>query len=90
MSPEEVVEQFKSVLGMTKAQAEGYRRGLRRMVWLATQENPEDQAKLQQDWTQKALRAKGIWSDDFDLLTGEEINQRWQEMIQGNQSPVST
>jgi len=90
VSPEEVVEQFKSVLGMTKAQAEGYRRGLRRMVWLATQENPEDQAKLQQDWTQKALRAKGIWSDDFDLLTGEEINQRWQEMIQGNQSPVST
>jgi len=89
-SPEEVVEQFKSVLGMTKAQAEGYRRGLRRMVWLATQENPEDQAKLHQDWTQKALRTKGIWSDDFDHLTGEEIDQRWQKFIEGNQSPVST
>lgn len=59
------------------------------MVWLATQENPEEQAKLHPDWTQKALRAKGIWLDDFDVLTGEEIDRHWQAVIQGNGSPTT-
>ncbi|KAF2095816.1 hypothetical protein NA57DRAFT_78594 [Rhizodiscina lignyota] len=77
-SPGLVVEQLKELATVTAAQAEGYRRGLRRMVWLATQDEPEEQAKLNLDWTQKALKARGIWSDDFDTLTGEEINQRIQ------------
>lgn len=76
VSPDQVVEQLKKLSGVTETQAEGYRRGLRRMVWLSTQDDPEEQAKLYPDWTQKALKAKGVWSEDFDTMTGDEINQR--------------
>jgi hypothetical protein len=73
VSPNHVVQQFKDLPGVTASQAETYRRGLRRMVWLATQDEPEEQAKRYPDWTQKALKARGIWSDDFDSLSGEQI-----------------
>ena len=82
ISPDHIVKQLKQLPGITETQAESYRRGLRRMVWLATQDDPEEKAKLYPDWTQKALKARGIWSEDFDLLSGEEINQRWQDAIQ--------
>lgn len=82
VSPNHVVEQFKGLLGIAKTQAESYRRGIRRMVWLGSQDEPEEQAKIYQQWTQKALKAMGIWSDDFDSLTGDEINQRMEEVNQ--------
>jgi len=82
VSPEYIVQQLKQLPGITETQAESYRRGLRRMVWLATQDDPEEKAKLYPDWTQKALKARGIWSEDFDLLSGDEINKRWQDAIQ--------
>lgn len=76
VSPGQVVEQLKKLPGVTDTQAESYRRGLRRMVFLATQDDPEEQAKLNPDWTQKALKAKGVWSEDFDSLTGDQIDER--------------
>lgn len=76
VSPNRVVSQMKTVLDMTTSEAERYRRGLRRMVWLATQDNPQEQARLYPDWTRKALRARGLWGEglDYDGLTGDEVN----------------
>ncbi|KIW86888.1 uncharacterized protein Z519_12509 [Cladophialophora bantiana CBS 173.52] len=76
-SPNHVVAQLKALPDMTHSQAEQYRRGLRRMVWLATQDNPREQAKLYPNWTQSALKARGMWRDDvdFDGLSGDEVNQ---------------
>src|ERR1700743_2027678 len=73
VSPDQILGQLRTRLGWTKKQTECYRRPLRRVVWLATQDEPEKQAKRNPDWTQKALKAKGVWSDGFDLLTGDEI-----------------
>jgi hypothetical protein len=76
VSPNQIVQQFEEQLGLTHREAEGYRRGLRRMVWLATQDEPEELAKRYPDWTQKALRARGVWCPEFDSLTGDEIAGR--------------
>jgi len=81
VSPNHVVAQLKALPELTTSQAEQYRRGLRRMVWLATQENPQEQAKLYPNWTQKALKARGIWREDvdYDGLSGDEVNQLHRE-----------
>ncbi|KIW33079.1 uncharacterized protein PV07_04574 [Cladophialophora immunda] len=77
VSPNHVVAQLKALPDITPSQAEQYRRGLRRMVWLATQDNPQEQAKLYPNWTQKALKARGMWrvDIDYDGLSGDEVNQ---------------
>jgi hypothetical protein len=77
VSPNHIVAQLKTLPDLTPSQAEQYRRGLRRMVWLATQDDPQEQAKRYPDWTQKALKARGLWREnvDFDALTGNEVDQ---------------
>jgi len=60
-------------LGIPKTSISAYRRAFRRMVWLATRDSPEDDAKIYKDWTNKALMARGHWRDDFDDLTGVQI-----------------
>ncbi|KAF5978885.1 1-acyldihydroxyacetone-phosphate reductase [Fusarium coicis] len=72
-TPNGIVEQFTSKFGIPKTSASAYRRACRRLVFLGTQENPEDQEKICADWTNKALAARGIWRPDFDDLTGEQI-----------------
>jgi hypothetical protein len=74
-SPSQIVTQLQQLPDVTKSQAETYRRAARRMVWLATQENPAEKAKTCSDWGQKGLKARGIWCDDFDDLTGLAINE---------------
>ena len=74
-SPNRVVTQFTGKLGIPQSSASAYKRALRRLVWLATQDNPEDSAKVCADWTNKALKARGVWRDDFDELSGTEIAQ---------------
>jgi hypothetical protein len=78
VSPNHVLTQLKALHGVTPQQAEQYRRALRRMVWLGTQDNPEEQAKRCKDWSQKALTAKGVWSADYDDLTGDQAESRFQ------------
>ena len=82
VSPNHVVTQLKALPDVTPTQAETYRRGLRRMVWLATQNNPQEQAKAYPDWTIKALKARGLWREgaDYDGLTGDEANQLLLDM----------
>lgn len=75
VSPRQVVAQLSELPGVTTSQAQTYKRGLRRMVWLATQDEPEDQAKLFPDWTQKALVSRGWWVEKFDDMTGDEADR---------------
>ncbi len=74
-SPNQVVAQFKELSGMTGSQAETYRRGLRRMVWLATKDEPEELAKIYQNWSQKTLTGRGWWVEGYDDMTGDEAHQ---------------
>lgn len=78
-SPNKIISQLKA-LPIPAREAEWFKRPLRRMVWLGTQEQPETKAKATADnsyWTMKGLIAKGLWQDGFDDLTGEEINARF-------------
>ena len=70
----EIISGFQKIPGITKKLAEGYRRAMRRLVWLGTQVNPEKDAKLCSTWTQKGLKKRGIWRDGFDDLTGSMID----------------
>lgn len=81
VSPNQVAAQLKKLPGLNKGQIDAYRRALRRIVWLATQESPHEQAKVCSDWTNKSLKARGIWRDDFDNLTGDEVNEMCQKAI---------
>ena len=74
-SPNQIVAQFKELSGITSSQAETYRRGLRRMVWLATKDNPEELAQVYQNWSQKALTDRGWWVDGYDDMTGDQVHQ---------------
>jgi hypothetical protein len=76
VSPEHVSKQFGDVLRLPSKHVYAYKRALRRIVWLGTQENPEDCPKICKDWSDKALRAKGVWCSNFDQLTGREIDVR--------------
>ena len=71
----QVVAQFKQLSGITSSQAETYRRGLRRMVWLATKDTPEELAKVYQNWSQKALTGRGWWIEGYDDMTGDQTCQ---------------
>lgn len=82
-SPNQIVAQFKELPGITSGQAETYRRGLRRMVWLATKDNPEELAKIHQNWSQKALTGRGWWVDGYDDMTGEQAHQHINRMETG-------
>ncbi|KAL5601539.1 hypothetical protein FOBRF1_009072 [Fusarium oxysporum] len=72
-TPNGIVEQFTSKFGIPKTSASAYRRACRRLVFLGTQDDPEEQEKICADWTNKGLAARGIWRADFDDLTGEQI-----------------
>ncbi|KAF4496676.1 1-acyldihydroxyacetone-phosphate reductase [Fusarium agapanthi] len=78
-TPNGIVEQFTSKFGIPKTSASAYRRACRRLVFLGTQDDPEEQEKICADWTNKGLAARGIWRVDFDDLTGEQI----AEMLMG-------
>lgn len=71
-SPNQLVAQISPLT----TNADVYKRGFRRMVWLATQEDPASCAKRCPTWTQKALESKGLWREDYDELTGEKV-QEW-------------
>ena len=71
-SPIQVIAQFTQLSGITSSQAETYRRGLRRMVWLATKDKPEELAKVCQNWSQKALTGRSWWVEGYDDMTGDQ------------------
>jgi hypothetical protein len=80
-SPNLVVSQLKA-LPLPAREAEWFRRALRRMVWLGTQDEPEEMARRTAHvsyWTMKGLVAKGVWCEGWDDLTGEEANGRFVE-----------
>jgi hypothetical protein len=79
-SPNLIASRLQGTPGITKSMANSYGRASRRLVWLGTQDNPEDHAKDCSEWSNKALKARGIWQDDFDDLTGSKI----QELIEQN------
>ena len=54
------------------------------MVWLATQDDPESKAKIYPDWTQKALKARGVWVEGFDSMTGDQSDRHIT--LQGEES----
>jgi hypothetical protein len=53
------------------------------MVKLGTQKNPAEKAKRFSTWTQKALDEKGLWRNDFDDLTGDDV-EKWFEREKNN------
>lgn len=75
VTPNLIVAHLTKKLGVPKTSASAYRRACRRLVFLATQDDPEEQEKICADWTNKALTARGVWRDDFDDLTGEQIEE---------------
>ena len=80
VSPNHVISQLNALPDVPAKQAEWYRRALRRMVWLATQDNPELQAAKTAHcsyWTMKGLIAKGVWQEGYDDLTGDQVNLRF-------------
>ena len=81
VSPEYVAKQFQEFCGVPAKLAYAYKRALRRIVWLGTQENPEDYPKVCKDWSDKALRARGVWCNNFDQLTGEEMDAKLKEAV---------
>jgi hypothetical protein len=81
-SPNQLVSQISSLT----ANADVYKRGFRRMVWLATQDDPASCAKRCPTWTQKALEAKGLWREDYDDLTGEKVQEWFEQCGQNNDS----
>jgi hypothetical protein len=83
VSPEHVAKQFVGKLGVPAKHALAYQRVMRRMVWLGTQENPENHPKDCKNWSNKALMARGVWCGNFDQLTGKEIDARLKEAKKG-------
>ena len=79
VSPEYVAKQFQEQLGVPAKHAAAYKRAMRRIVWLATQENPESYPKNCSDWSNRALASRGVWCSGFDQLTGEEIDAKLKE-----------
>ena len=78
-SPNGIISQLKALPDVPSKQAEWFRRPLRRMVWLGTQNEPCNMAEKTAHcsyWTIKGLTAKGVWREDFDDLTGDQINSR--------------
>ena len=78
-SPNTVIAKLTALPDIPAKNADWFRRPLRRMVWLGTQEHPEQMAAKTAHfsyWTIKGLTTKGIWQEDFDDLTGDEINVR--------------
>ena len=80
VSPEYVAKQFGETLRMPAKHALAYKRPLRRIVWLGTQKHPENYPKVCKDWSDKALRARGVWCTNFDQLTGKEIDDKLKEV----------
>ena len=79
-SPNSIISRLKELPDVPAKQAEWFRRPLRRMVWLGTQDDPETQAARTAHpsyWTMKGLKAKDIWQDGYDDLTGEQVNARF-------------
>jgi hypothetical protein len=79
-SPNRIIAQLKALSDVPAKQAEWFRRPLRRMVWLATQDEPESKAAKTAHcsyWTMKGLVAKGIWQEGYDDLTGVQVNLRF-------------
>jgi hypothetical protein len=73
----QIIQKFETLPGIkTHAQAEGYRRAMRGIVWLSAQDEPEIHERNCKLWTNKSLQARGLWSDNFDDLTGNEIAAR--------------
>jgi hypothetical protein len=89
VSPNRILAQLKALFDVPAKKWECYRRPLRRMVWLGTQDEPEAQAARTAHpsyWTMKGLIAKGVWQDGYDDLTGEEVNARFATIEAGGMS----
>lgn len=79
VSPEHVAKQFAAISRMPTKQAMAYKRPLRRIVWLGTQDSPETYPKDCKKWSDRALRARGAWCNNFDQLTGQEIDSKLKD-----------
>jgi hypothetical protein len=79
-SPEQVAKQFQDQLGIPAKHAAAYKRAMRRIVWLGTQDKPESHPKDCKNWSNRALEARGIWCSGFDQLTGEQIDAKLREV----------
>lgn len=80
VSPSHIVSQLASLPSCGTKSANTYRRPLRRMVWLGTQDEPEIQAAKTAHpsyWTMKGLTAKGLWQEDYDDLTGDQVQAKF-------------
>jgi hypothetical protein len=79
-SPNQILSQLKALPGIPARETEWFRRPLRRMVWLATQDEPELKAAKTAHcsyWTMKELVAKGVWQEGYDDLTGEQVDLKF-------------
>ncbi len=83
-SPNKIVLGLQKLPGMTQKLAKGYATPMRRLVWLGTQDKPEEHPKVCTNWTQKGLKKRGIWRDGYDDLTGKMVD----DMIKETSKPV--
>lgn len=86
-SPRKIVLGLQRLPGITAKLAKGYQTPMRRLVWLGAQDHPEEHAKVCADWTQEALKRRGIWRDDYDDLTGKMVDDIIQETTKSKSKP---
>lgn len=80
-TPNQILTDLAKLPGMDVKTAEWYRRALRRMVWLGTQDEPEPMAKVCQYWSVVALKERGMWVDEYDDLTGKQVEERFGDAL---------
>lgn len=82
-SPNSIIQKLKELPGVAAREAEWFRRPLRRMVWLATQTEPEFMASKTAHvsfWTARELKAKNLWQENYDDLTGDDVKLKFDQI----------
>ena len=87
VSPSQIAAEFGEILKCDKSHVTSYRRAFRRICWVAAQDKPEEHAEECKDWSNKALMARGVWRDDFDEMTGVEIDEMVKK-VEGMKKPA--
>lgn len=83
ITPNQLLAKLATVPSINPKNVEAYRRAARRMVWLGTQDDPQEKAERLdcKNLTMKGLKAKGIWIDGFDDLSGNEMEEKFGDTL---------
>jgi hypothetical protein len=79
VTPNQATAKFAALPGMNVKKAKDYTRPMRRMVMLGDMEDTKEAAaaaKSCQKWSMKYLQTLGVWQEEFDDLTGQQIHEK--------------